>query len=523
MLFSLVLLFLAASTAAAGGRAQETPQEAAKHISIGVFDRGQIPPEEGSMEDNRWTRMLQELIGPGIELEFRAYQRREALAQWDVELAVGRAPDLLSTYYGAWIRQKASSGRALRLDPLLKHYAPDYVEAVGWEFIERHGHVDAYGYIEEGIYLLPSRRDHTSQDVLWVRADWMENLGLEPPRTAEEFFDLARAFAQDDPDENGIDDTAGVALTHRLINLVFAAYGIKYGSVAMPYNLLDGEVILAHEMPGFWDAVGYMRRLYDEGLVDSGVIRPSYDGQADELAKSGRLGIFARNVDWGARLLAANRDQTDDARWTVIPLFESDGWGRHPYLETFEASLTGLIASTAEHPEAVLRYVNLQADPDLQALITHGIEGVHYELADGVPVEIDPARNEREQAYARNSSYLLLRGPNIDGPEAALRWAEHAKDPIAREGFRLEALALSLLDDPYAYPRFDYPVHMPQTSTYHEDLRSDLESLVIKAIVGGRQFGMDDARAELEVLLESNNYAEVKWELNEFSDASEYR
>ena len=523
MLFCLVLLLAAAPHAIAGGRAAEVPQEAAKQISIGVFDRGQIPPEEGSMENNRWTRMLQELIGPEIDLEFRAYQRREALEQWDVELAVGRAPDLLSTYYGAWVRQKASSGRALRLDPLLKHHAPDYVEAVGWDFIEKYGHVAAYGYLEEGIYLLPSRRDHTSQDVLWIRADWMDRLGLEPPTTAEEFGDLARAFARDDPDGNGRNDTAGVALTHRLINLVFAAYGIKYGSVAMPYNVLDGEIVLAHEMPGFWDAVRYMRQLYDEGLVDSGLVRPSYDQQADELAMSGRLGIFARNVDWGARLLAANRDQTENARWTVIPLFESDGWGRHPYLETFEASLTGLIAASAEHPEAVLRYVDLQADPDVQALITHGIEGVHYELADGVPVEIDPQRNEREQAYARNSSYLILRGPNIDGPEAALRWAEQARDPFMREGYRLQALALSLLDDPYAYPRFDYAVHMPHTSTYHEALRNDLESLVIKTIVGGRQYGLDDARAELDELLERNHYAEVKWELNEFSDISEYR
>lgn len=42
-----------------------------------------------------------------------------------------------------------------------------------------------------------------------VRRDWMNNLGLDDPKTLDEFIDLIDAFANDDPDQNGIDDTIG--------------------------------------------------------------------------------------------------------------------------------------------------------------------------------------------------------------------------------------------------------------------------------------------------------------------------
>ncbi|MBO1722884.1 sugar ABC transporter substrate-binding protein, partial [Extibacter sp. GGCC_0201] len=47
---------------------------------------------------------------------------------------------------------------------------------------------------------------------LWsflIRQDWLDNLGLYMPTTAEELLDVMRAFTFDDPDGNGKDDTYG--------------------------------------------------------------------------------------------------------------------------------------------------------------------------------------------------------------------------------------------------------------------------------------------------------------------------
>ncbi|GHV26689.1 sugar ABC transporter substrate-binding protein [Clostridia bacterium] len=43
------------------------------------------------------------------------------------------------------------------------------------------------------------------------RADWLENLGMEPPTTVAEYYEMVKAFTENDPDGNGIKDTYGFA------------------------------------------------------------------------------------------------------------------------------------------------------------------------------------------------------------------------------------------------------------------------------------------------------------------------
>ncbi|MCR5717186.1 MAG: hypothetical protein K6G23_10100, partial [Lachnospiraceae bacterium] len=48
-----------------------------------------------------------------------------------------------------------------------------------------------------------------------VRKDWMEQLGFQNPESFEEFSAMVSAFANDDPDGNGIDDTIGYNVNSR--------------------------------------------------------------------------------------------------------------------------------------------------------------------------------------------------------------------------------------------------------------------------------------------------------------------
>ena len=63
----------------------------------------------------------------------------------------------------------------------------------------------------ESFYGLPqlSAADGTC-DLLWIRTDWLDNLGLKAPTTMDELLEVARAFRYDDPDGNGQDDTWGI-------------------------------------------------------------------------------------------------------------------------------------------------------------------------------------------------------------------------------------------------------------------------------------------------------------------------
>lgn len=64
-----------------------------------------------------------------------------------------------------------------------------------------------------------------------VRADWMEKLGFAAPQDFDEYYDLLKAFTDQDPDGNGKDDTYGAAIGYTLYETtgLFGAYGLMRG------------------------------------------------------------------------------------------------------------------------------------------------------------------------------------------------------------------------------------------------------------------------------------------------------
>lgn len=59
---------------------------------------------------------------------------------------------------------------------------------------------------------IPAGNLDGQQDVLWLRKDWLDNLGLEVPKTMEDLEKVLTAFVEEDPDGNGVDDTTGLTV-----------------------------------------------------------------------------------------------------------------------------------------------------------------------------------------------------------------------------------------------------------------------------------------------------------------------
>src|SRR5690625_5188612 len=60
--------------------------------------------------------------------------------------------------------------------------------------------------IDGKIYGLPRTRP-LGREAVSIRKDWLENLGLDMPETIDDFYEVLKAFTNDDPDGNGEDDT----------------------------------------------------------------------------------------------------------------------------------------------------------------------------------------------------------------------------------------------------------------------------------------------------------------------------
>ena len=58
------------------------------------------------------------------------------------------------------------------------------------------------------LYGIPSgNAERIPSQFLWIRKDWLDKLGLDVPKTLDDVVEVARAFKNDDPDGNGVDDT----------------------------------------------------------------------------------------------------------------------------------------------------------------------------------------------------------------------------------------------------------------------------------------------------------------------------
>lgn len=64
--------------------------------------------------------------------------------------------------------------------------------------------------IDGKVYGIYRERD-LARDGLMLRKDWLENLGLQEPKTVDDFYKVLQAFVKEDPDQNGKADTIGLA------------------------------------------------------------------------------------------------------------------------------------------------------------------------------------------------------------------------------------------------------------------------------------------------------------------------
>lgn len=177
-------------------------------------------------------------------------------------------PDLFFANRDAWYKI-TDAGLTANVEELLSlmpertktHYSdPDRSKQVMYN-----GHI--YGLADPG--------NLVQTDAMVIRQDWLDKLGLEAPKTLDEFLVVAKAFTNDDPDGNGKKDTYGLCafLDGNGLNaaglgprfdFVYGAYG-----VAGTWNLTSkGDFGLNVRDPNYMKATEFIKQMNDEGVID---------------------------------------------------------------------------------------------------------------------------------------------------------------------------------------------------------------------------------------------------------------
>ena len=150
------------------------------------------------------------------------------------------------------------------LTPYLEEYAPAY-----YAFLQSDPAYDKAMKTDDGKYYAFNffREDGGWNDTYLgpvVRTDWMEECGLEVPKTISEFENVIRVFNE----KYGA--KFSFAFSRFNTTGISGAFG-AYGSSNEQWFVKDGKVALAHAQPEWRAYVSWLNGLYEEGLLDTDI------------------------------------------------------------------------------------------------------------------------------------------------------------------------------------------------------------------------------------------------------------
>ncbi|WP_042203948.1 extracellular solute-binding protein [Paenibacillus camerounensis] len=335
-------------------------------------------------DDSPVAAKLEELTNTNIHFEW--VPNASYTDKFNITLASGKLPDII--YVGdvkaSSFVNAARSGAFWEVGPYLKDY-PNLSQAN--PVILNNSAIDGKNY---GIY----RGRALGRNGVVFRKDWLEKLGLETPQTVDEFYNMLKAFKEQDPDGNGKDDTYGMVMVKWTGGWAsgFDAMKLWFGS-PNKWGIQDGKLVPEHEYPEYVEALKFMKKLYDEQLVNSDFAVMDSSKWSDPVVNN-QAGVIVDVVDTAARiddkihaaLQKEGKDEPDRHYMDVIGGVKGEDGQLHTLPTSGFAGMLAIPKSsvkTEDELKRVLAFLDKVNDAELQTLTGYGIEGVHYNLVDG--------------------------------------------------------------------------------------------------------------------------------------------
>ncbi|UYO97557.1 extracellular solute-binding protein [Microbacterium sp. M28] len=337
----------------------------------------------------------------GTEVDFQWVPDASKDEKINAALASDTLADItsLSNITNTSVRQALKSGQFWDVEPYLKDY-PN-LSKIDEKTI-------ASARVDGKLYGVPVQKPIARYGIL-VRQDWLDNLGLEAPHTIEELSEVAIAFAKDDPDGNGQDDTTGFIDRLESFKLGFKMLAGHFGA-GNNFVVEDDEVIPTFQTDEFKEAMEWYRGLYEQGAINGEFVTMQKSNQQDAIAQ-GKGGIVVTGLFEAKNYmnLALSADPNTPMKWALINDMTYDDVERRTLSDTNGGFGGWLAMSTSEVKDeaelkGILAFIDKLLDEEAFSLMTNGIEDEHYTIdSDDVVTIIDQPKWEQEvQPY--NSS-----------------------------------------------------------------------------------------------------------------------
>lgn len=316
----------------------------------------------------------------GVHLEFEMVSSADYQTNFNLMIASGNLADMIyvgASYYAEGVDAAIDDGYFLDLTDLVDEYMPNYEKVrtsdVQYELLSttdsgRLGAVYELRQSKQGPWL-----------GLWIRQDWLDDLGLETPVTFDDYHEVLTAFKN----EKGA--TAPLILN-------FSGSDGEFGTMSGGLNVLNswqldetGKVNFGPYMDAWKEYVTIMHQWYTEGLIDPDFM--ATDERTADMAKvvTGASGLFAALYTMPSVYEAASEDPNMNLA-PVNPPVMNEGDEGHIRLRDSYTSGNTAISADSENWEVALRWLDYLYTDEGALLANYGVEGDTFEFnEDGEP------------------------------------------------------------------------------------------------------------------------------------------
>ena len=323
------------------------------------------------IENNPVVEKIGEITGTDIQINIVPVD--QFLQKLNMMIAADDVPDIIR-FQGYDHFQYIDSGALLDLTPYLDQY-PNMYNAMpkeAWDMVTVEGH----------IYTIPNY-NVPGKYSYYVRQDWLENLGLEAPKTLEDLRKVLIAFTYDDPDQDGVDDTYGLSIHEIITGMevtpfmpIFGAYGVQPNR----YYEVDGVAYNPVLTENYKKALEFAYELFCvDKVVDPDIFVMQSDAALQNIVNS-KTGT---TVGWWATICEAVNDRLKmpeicpEAKWIMCNDITGPD-GDYGMMANNLNSFTVSVSADCKNVEKVLGLLDYLGTDEGFMLSCYGEEGVHY-------------------------------------------------------------------------------------------------------------------------------------------------
>ena len=443
-------------------------------MTLSVFAPGN---GEYSWEDNDQTAIVEEKTGVHIDWQIAA-SSDNVRDKISTMFAGGTMTDIILTGVGTANRYDKASEAMFGAQGLIIPLE-EYIDTISVGYKAAMEELDGmreYITTPDGhIYSLPNVDGslHVQYNMkLWINTTWLDNLGLDLPTTTDEFYEVMKAFKEQDANGNG-DPNDEIPLS-----TVASGSGTQIdGFLMAPFQLTpetnklyvdNGVVTYAPVQDGYREGLTWLAQMYSEGLINPESFTWDKDSQVNlnEAGDVAVIGAFlAQRPGYACDLSTEPFSEKWEQYQSLAPLTGPDGqciaaW--NPYVQ-YQTGMT-FISSNCENPELAFRLIDWLATDEGSMLSAIGVEGEDWRAAEEGELDMD----------GNQAVYTTLDNPNAGDNHT---WGQ-LMGLVRTPEF---VTSVTTNQDPYAddvVPLTGRQIVMYRASKVHEEVRQDLSTVL---------------------------------------------